>query len=153
MTVLGILDELDVLVARLRVAVTENGGDRDSQVREVTRRMHRALFDLKRHLMRDTLYDPAQASRFLARTFLCEPTVDIAELHENDPARMTIVAQIVFELLESMTTLDTRLWFDAPMPQLGGRTPRELLDESPEIHGPALLTAARGGRAQDDRSD
>jgi hypothetical protein len=43
------------------------------------------------------------------------------------------------------------LWFDAQMPALGNRTPRDLIDEDPATHRPALMAMARGGRAQLDR--
>ena len=67
----------------------------------------------------------------------------------KDPARITLVAQLVNELLGSMTPRGALLWFDARL--LDGRTPSELIDEDPATYRAPLNDLARGGSAQTDR--
>jgi hypothetical protein len=45
-----------------------------------------------------------------------------------------------------MTPGGILLWFDAPTDRLGGRTPRQLLDEDAVAHRDTLMALARGGR-------
>ena len=71
---------------------------------------------------------------------------EVRALRKN-PARVTLVAQLVNELLGSMTERGALLWFDARM--LDGRTPRELIDEDPVTYRRPLMTLARGGRQTD----
>lgn len=149
MTLLALVDELQALTSRLRVAVIEgdDGGDQDWHVREVTQRMYAVLQILEHRVMCDALHDVAHARRFLDRALAGEPAAEILQLLGDDPARVTLVSQIVFELVGSMTARGAVLWFDAPSPQLSGRTPRELLDESLAIHRSSLLATAGGQRA------
>lgn len=59
--------------------------------------------------------------------------------------RLQLVAELVVELRTAMTPRGIRMWFDNPVPQLGGKSPIEVLDES-EPHDPsALVEFARGG--------
>jgi hypothetical protein len=122
-----------------------------------------------RRLMHDAIDRPEQAARFVAEALADVEVSEVANLLDTtprmvgnyrkgqvgqirkNPNRITLIGQLVYELKNSMTPRGVLLWFDAPMPALDGRTPRELLDEDPAANRPALIAVARGGRAQVDR--
>ena len=72
---------------------------------------------------------------------------EVGQIRKN-PTRITLIGQLVYELQYSMTPRGMLLWFDAPMDALAGRTPRELIDDDPGANRTALMSLARGGRAQ-----
>jgi hypothetical protein len=163
--------ELLLLVERLRdeLAADADATDPEWRVREVLQRMLVVLRAMVRQLMHDAIDRPELAARYVAETLSDLGKAEVAELLgttprmvgnyrqgtvgqiRKNPARVTLVGQLVYELIGSMTARGVLLWFDARTPQLGGRTPRELLDEDPATHRPALIALARGGRAQSDR--
>lgn len=67
---------------------------------------------------------------------------------KRNPARISLIGQLVYELRNSWTPRGVLMWFDAPREQLGGRTPRELLDADVANATRRLIPLARGGRAQ-----
>ena len=163
--------ELLLLVERLRdeIAADPDGIDPQWRVREVLQRMLTVLQAMVRQLMHAEIDRPEQAARFVADTLDDVGISEVAALLgissrmvgnyrkgdvgqiRKDPARITTVGQLVYELHGSMTPRGVLLWFDARVPQLDGRTPRELLDEDPATHRAPLIALARGGRAQLDQ--
>lgn len=163
--------ELLLLVERLRdeLAADADATDPQWRVREVLQRMLVVLRAMVRQLMHNAIDQPVQAARFVAETLADVEVVEVGRLLDTtprmvgnyrkgevaqirkNPARVTLVGQLVYELRGSMTSRGVLLWFDARTPELGDRTPRELLDEDPATHRPALISFARGGRAQTDR--
>lgn len=59
--------------------------------------------------------------------------------------RLQLVAELVVELRTAMTPRGIRMWFDNPVPQLAGRSPVEVLDQSDPQAPVALVGFARGG--------
>ncbi|HWK29384.1 MAG TPA: hypothetical protein VNS09_22665 [Solirubrobacter sp.] len=161
--------ELLLLVERLRdeLDADRTGTDPEWRVREVLQRMLVVLRAMVRQLEHNELDRPEHAARFVAQALADVEVGQVAALLDTsprmvanyrrghvgqlrkNPARVTLVAQLVHELLGSMTARGVLLWFDAR--QLDGRTPRELIDEDPATHRAALIALARGGRAQTDR--
>jgi hypothetical protein len=62
--------------------------------------------------------------------------------------RVVMLAQLLTYLRSSMTPVGLVMWFDAPRPQLGGRTPLELLNENEAAARESLVPLARGARGQ-----
>jgi hypothetical protein len=163
--------ELLLLMERLRdeLAVDPEALDLQWRVREVLQRMVVVLQAMVRQLEHNELDRPEQAARFVVQALAdievgqiaallgTSPRMvtnyrrgEVAQIRKN-PARITLVAQLVSELLGSMTARGVLLWFDARLPRLHDRTPRELIDEDPATSRQALIALARGGRAQTDR--
>lgn len=163
--------ELLLLVESLRdeMANDADATDPEWRVREVLQRMLVVLGAMVRQLMHSAVDRPEQAAQFVARTLADVEVGEVAGLLDTttrmvgsyrkgevkqirkNPARVTLVGQLVYELHGSMTPRGVLLWFDAPMSALDGRIPRQLLDEDPVAHRQALITLARGGRGQTDR--
>jgi hypothetical protein len=163
--------ELLLLVESLRdeVAADDDATDPEWRVREVLQRMLVVLRAMVRQLMHNAIDRPEQAAQFVAEALIDVEVSEVAALLDTsarmvrnyrkgevgqirkNPNRVTLVGQLVYELHSSMTPRGVLLWFDAPMPALDGRTPRQLLDEDPVAHRPVLITLARGGRAQTDQ--
>lgn len=160
--------ELLVLVEDLRdaIAADPDATDPEWREREVLQRMLVVVRAMLRQLAHDAIDRPEQAARFVAETLADVEVAEVATLLattprmvanyrrgdvgqiRKNPNRVTLAGQLVYELQTSMTPRGVLLWFDAPMDQLGGRTPRALLDEDPVANRPVLLTLARGGRGQ-----
>lgn len=64
---------------------------------------------------------------------------------DND--RVVLVTQLVYELKRSRVPAGVLRWFERPRPQLGGRAPKDLL-EQPVENADLLRDLARGGRGQ-----
>lgn len=148
------------------IAADRDAPDSEWREREALMRMRVVLQAMIRQLMHETIDRPEQAARFVARELadvelgevarLLDTTPrmvanyrrgDVGQIRKN-PNRITLVGQLVYELRSSMTPRGVLLWFDAPMEQIGARTPRDLLDEDPVRHRAALMGLARGGRGQ-----
>jgi hypothetical protein len=163
--------ELLLLVEQLRdvIAADPDATDPEWRTREVLQRMVVVLRSMVRRLHHDAIDRPEQAARFVAQALADVEVSEVARLLDTtprmvnnyrkgevgqirkNPNRITLIGQLVYELRDSMTPRGVLLWFDAPMPRLGERTPRALIDEDPVAHRPALIALARGGRAQTDR--
>ncbi len=161
--------ELLLLVERLRDELQTDTTDSDPEwrVREVLQRVLVVLHAMVRQLEHNELDRPERAASFVAKALADVEVGQVATLLgtsprmvsnyregkvgqiRKDPARITLVAQLVNELLGSMTPRGALLWFDARL--LDGRTPRELIDEDPATYRAPLIALARGGRAQTDR--
>jgi hypothetical protein len=163
--------ELLLLIERLRDEMEADPSATDPEWRqqEVLQRILVVLRSMVRKLEHDAIDHPEQAAHFVAEALAglevsevakllgTSPRMvnnyrkgDVAQIRKN-PNRVTLIGQLVYELQSSMTPRGVLLWFDAHMPALGNRTPRELIDEDPAAHRPALMAMARGGRAQLDR--
>jgi len=161
--------ELLLLVERLRdeLEADPQGTDPEWRVREVFQRMLIVLQAMVRQLEHNELDRPERAAHYVAQALAdvevgqvasllgISPRMvtnyrkgDVAQVRKS-PARITLVAQLVYELLGSMTPRGALLWFDARM--IDGRTPRELIDEDPATYRETLIALARGGRGQTDR--
>jgi hypothetical protein len=163
--------ELLVTLVDLEDAIEADPGasDREWRGREALLRMLVVVRAMRRQLMHDVIDRPEQAAEFVATALSDVEVGAVAELLDTsarqvanyrkgevgqirkNPGRITLVGQLVFELIPSMTQRGVLLWFSAPMDQLGGRTPRELIDEDVQRNGRALLALARGGRGQLDQ--
>ncbi len=162
--------ELLLLMERLRdeMEADPDGSDPEWRVREVLQRALVVLRAMVRQLEHNELDPPEQAAQFVAQALADVEVGQVATLlgtsprmvanYRNgevgtlrkNPARVTLVAQLVNELLGSTTERGALLWFDARL--LDGRTPRELLDEDPVTHRQPLMRLARGGRMQTDQA-
>lgn len=167
----GLTTELLLLVERLRddMEADPDAIDPEWRIRETLQRMLVVLNAMVRQLSHNELDRPEQAARFVAEALADVEVGQVAQLLSTssrmvtnyrkgevgqirkNTARVTLVAQLVHELLGSMTARGVLLWFDARLPQLSGRTARELIDEDPATHRQGLIALARGGRAQLDR--
>jgi transcriptional regulator with XRE-family HTH domain len=67
---------------------------------------------------------------------------------KRNPARISLIGQLVYELRGGATPRGVLMWFDRSREQLGGRTPRELIDADVAQAAPVLQSLARGGRGQ-----
>jgi hypothetical protein len=161
--------ELLLLMERLRdeIESDSDGTDPEWRVREVLQRAVVVLRAMVRQLEHNELDRPEQAAAFIAQALsevevgqvaaLLDTTPRMVANYRNgevgalrkNPARVTLIAQLVYELLGSMTERGALLWFDARV--LDGRTPRELIDADPATYRQPLMTLARGGRAQTDQ--
>jgi hypothetical protein len=167
----GLTTELLLLMDQLRDLVEEDpeGNDPEWRQREALQRMLVVLQTMVRQLMHEAIDRPEQAARFVAEALADVEVSEVAGLLDitprmvgnyrtgevkqvrKNPNRITLIGQLVYELINSMTPRGVLLWFDAPMPGLNERTPRELIDDDPAAHRPALMALARGGRAQLDQ--
>jgi hypothetical protein len=160
--------ELLVLVEDLRDAIDSDPDATDPEwhQREILQRMLVVLKAMIRQLAHEVIDRPERAAQFIATTLAGVEVAEVASLLDTtprmvasyrrgdvkqirkNPNRVTLIGQLVYELRYSMTPRGVLLWFDAPMGQLDGRTPRQLLDEDPVANRPILIALARGGRAQ-----
>jgi hypothetical protein len=161
--------ELLLLFERLRdeLEADPDGTDPEWRVREVLQRRVVVLNAMVRQLEHNELDRPERAASFVVQTLAdvevgqvatlldISPRMvtnyrkgEVAQIRKN-PARVTLIAQLVNELRGSMTARGVLLWFDARL--FEGRTPRELIDEDPATYREPLIRLARGGRAQTDR--
>lgn len=160
--------QLLLLVEELRDAFEDDPDATDPEwhQKEALQRILVVLRTMLRQLEHDAIDRPEQAAQFIAQTLADVEVGDVAALLDTsskmvgkyreghveqirkNPNRLTLIGQLVYELQYSMTPRGVLLWFHAPMDALGGRAPRELLDEDPVGNRTALLSLARGGRAQ-----
>lgn len=137
--------------------------------RAALQRMLVVIQTMVRQIQRDILdLRPAEAARFVAQTLDGVDDDRVADLlgvsrkmlakHREGQVgdirknqdRISLVGQLVYELRQTLTKRGIVLWFDNPRPQLDGRTPRDLMDESIERAHDVLIALARGGRDQVD---
>jgi hypothetical protein len=141
---------LDTLRTRLEQDPT--GADVRWTVRETLQRIMVTLDALIRDREAAALDDPATAARFITAWLEGDARLlGTGAALADDPDRVRLVARLLFELSGSTTPHGSALWFDACRPQLGDRSPRELLDENPVTAREPLLGLAAGGRMQLDR--
>ena len=150
----------------LRQAITADPGVSDAQgnVALGAMKMRDVVGRIGRRLEHDTLDDPQAAARAILATL---PNVGVGDLARllgastktvntwkaggvvsRKTGRVVLLAQLLTYLRSSMTPVGVVMWFDAPRPQLGGRTPLELLDENEALAREALVPLARGARGQ-----
>jgi len=128
--------------------------------------MHVVVQAMLRQIDHEAIDDPAVAAKFVAEELRNVDVGEIARLLgattksvrnwregrveqiKRNPARITLIGQLVYELRSSMTSHGILLWFDAPRDHLGDRTARELIDADVADAARTLLPLARGGRAQ-----
>lgn len=146
-------------VAAERLAAESRDDDPDAgwlaraQLRDLTGRELR-----ERHLAQ--LDDVSCAARLLLDATAGQPeraaadllTVSVSTLQRwaadgraTPHPRASCVARCVFHLRHGMTAAGVIAWWDHPRWELGGRTPRAMLDELPDS-APALVALASGSR-------
>ena len=108
---------------------------------------------LRRRLIAIALMLPvARFVRAQTRTLTCgqitPPQTEGPFFKTNTPQRITLIGQLIYEVRNSTTPHGILMWFDRQREQLGGRTPRELLDADLSEATARLVPLARGGRAQ-----
>jgi hypothetical protein len=157
-----------LLLEDLRVATESDPDalDPEWRQREALMRMRVVVQEIVRQLDLAALDNPAVAARFVAETLDELPVGEVARLLgattksvanwragrvsqiKRNPSRIAVIAQLIYDLRNSMTQQGVVMWFDAPREQFGERTPRELLDANLADAAGKLFPLARGGRGQ-----
>jgi hypothetical protein len=150
----------------LRRAITADGEATDAggDMGLAAMRMRDVAGRIGRRLEHDILDDPRAAARSIFTTLANVGVGDLARLLgvstktintwkgggavSRGTDRVVLVAQLVTYLRPSMTAVGVVMRFDAPRPQLAGRTPLQLLDENVAAAREALSPLARGARGQ-----
>jgi hypothetical protein len=140
--------------------------DEDWKVREAMKLMEVVLMAMLRQLDHEAIDDPVVAAKFVTEQLATVETGEVARLLgvttksvsnwrrgrveqiKRNPARITLIGQLVYEVRNSTTPRGIVLWFDRSREQFGGRTPLELIDEDVADAAGMLIPLARGGRAQ-----
>jgi transcriptional regulator with XRE-family HTH domain len=136
----------------------------EGDIEVATMRMADAVRRIQSRLERARLDEPSEAADYVFEALGGLPASDLSRLLGVSPRtvsawrhgstvrqnadRVVIVAQLAADLRGSMTPRGIALWFDASRPQLGGRSPLEVLEERDKLAQLKLLSLARGGRAQ-----
>ena len=128
--------------------------------------MRVVVMAMLRQIDHHAIDDPVFAARLVIKEFERIETREVARLLgvttksvdnwrrgrveqiKRNPARISLIGQLVYELRRGTTPRGVLMWFDRSREQLGGRTPRELIDKSVADAAPVLMSLARGGRAQ-----
>ena len=159
-----LLDRTLELQRRLEDDVT--GQDPEWRVQEIVDDLSDVLSTLEREAEHLLLDDPVAAARFVVhelgdieqeqvgeilgvgpRTIRTWKSGSVSEIRK-DRARVVLVAQLVYDLRNSMTSRGVVMWFHRSRPQLGDATPLNLIEQSvPDAYEP-LRAIARGGRGQ-----
>ena len=149
-----------------RVEADPTGEDFGWNVRETSDEIVEVIDALRREIEHRELDDPTAAAGFVIRELDALNQSEVAGLLAVDPRtvrawkaslpkeirkspeRVVLVAQIIYDLRNSMTPHGMILWFKRPRPQLKGRTPIQLLDRDPIRAADPLRDLARGARGQ-----
>jgi transcriptional regulator with XRE-family HTH domain len=148
------------------LAAEPGGDDAQWQIRDAVGQIEDLLATLQREITHAQLDDPGAAARFvlkelegvdqkaLARLLGFDPRTirswksgNGSSIRKN-PERVTLIAQLVFDLRTSMTSRGMLAWFDRPRHQLGDRAPLELIEEDAVAAAEPLRALARGVRGQ-----
>jgi len=145
--------------------------ERDTEVRDpggaielVAMQMADTVRRVHARLQRAQLDDPRDAAAFVFDALKPLSASDLAGLFgvstrtvaawkqghavRQNADRVALVAQLTADLCGSMTPRGVSLWFDASRSELGGRTPRQVLDQEDKSAQLTLISLAHGGRAQ-----
>jgi hypothetical protein len=151
---------------RAEIALDRDALDERWKVREAMKIMHVVVQAMLRQLDHEAIDDAAVAAKLVAEELRNVEVGEVARLLgattksvrnwrdgrveqiKRNPDRIVLIGQLVYELRNSMTGHGILFWFDRAREQFGGRTPRELIDADASDAGGALLSLARGGRAQ-----
>ncbi len=147
----------------LRRAMASDPDDRRGEVEVATARLRDVGSRIARRIDHERLDDPQAAVAWVFEAMTGVSARDTGRLLgvsektisawrgggvvERNIPRVVLVAQLLTYLRASMTPRGLMMWFDAPRPQLGDRTPMELLNEPAAAQEP-LVSLARGIRAQ-----
>lgn len=160
--------ELLLTLEDLRRAIEADPDALDEQwhARAAMQIMRVVVMAMLRQIDHHAIDDPVFAARLVIKEFERIETREVARLLgvtpksvdnwrrgrveqiKRNPARISLIGQLVYELRRGTTPRGVLLWFDAPREQLRGRTPRELLDADVADAARRLIPLARGGRAQ-----
>lgn len=147
----------------LRRAVASEPEHREIEMELASAHMRDVLGRISRRLEHERLDDPQHAvsaifkvltgvsGRDLSRLLgVSEKTIGawrVGGVVERNVPRVVLTAQLLTYLRASLTPQGLLMWFDAPRPQLGDRTPLDLLKDPAAAQEP-LVALARGARAQ-----
>jgi hypothetical protein len=150
---------------RAAIDVDPDAEDPDLHQREALKRMQVVVEAMLRQLEHEIIDQPERAACLVATELQSVGDQALAELLSTTPRmlakyragvseirkhpdRTVLLGQLVYELRGSRTPRGVLMWFDAPREQLGGRAPRELIDEDPRAAYETLIALARGARGQ-----
>jgi hypothetical protein len=149
---------------RRAIAADSEGTDDEGDVELAVLKMRDVLSRIGRRLEHSILDNPQVAAQSIFQLFANISGGDVARLlgvstktintwKAGGPVtrkteRVVTLAQLLTYLRSSMTPVGLVMWFDAPRPQLGGRTPLELLNENEAAARELLVPLARGARGQ-----
>lgn len=151
---------------RAEITLDRDALDEGWKVRYAMKIMHVVVQAMLRQLDHAAIDDPAVAAKLVADELAHVEVREVARLlgattksvrnwrdgrveHiKRNPARISLIGQLVYELRYSTTPHGILMWFDRSREQFGGRTPRELIDADLADATRKLLSLARGGRAQ-----
>lgn len=153
-----------LVILRRAISADADRFDADAEVELATMMVGDVIGRIARRLEHDELDDPRTAAHALFSTLRGVGVTDLSRLlgvstktigtwKAGGPVtrkanRVVLLAQLVTYLRRSMTPAGLLMWFDAPRPQLDGRTPLELLDVSEAAAREPLVSLARGARGQ-----
>lgn len=160
--------ELLLTLEEMRSAIDDDPDalDEEWDVRAAMQIMRVVVQAMVRHLDHKAIDDPVYAAKLAIDVFRDLEVGEVARLLgvstktvanwrrgrveqiKRNPARIALIGQLVYELRGGRTPRGVLLWFDAPRGQIGGRTPRELIDADVGEAARKLIPLARGGRAQ-----
>lgn len=162
--VLDLLDrtfELEIAIER-----DPTGEDPSWRLREIRDEIVDILATLRRELEHREIDDTAGAVGFLFLELAGVRQADLGELLgvdprtlrswrarrpiavKRNPARVVLVAQLVYDLRHSMTPQGILQWFKRSRPQLDNRAPLEILELDVAEASETLRSLARGARGQ-----
>ena len=148
------------------VDANPHGPDTDWTLREQSDRIRDVLDVMRRGFDHALLDDPAAAARFVLETLYDTRHKDIARLVGVDErtirtwvktppqqirkngTRITLVAQLLYDLRGMYTPRGVVRWFERPRHELDEQCPLDLLDDDPIAAIEPLRTLARGARGQ-----
>jgi transcriptional regulator with XRE-family HTH domain len=159
-----LLDQTFELEERLEQDPT--GTDPDWRVKEVVDHIGDLVATLAREVDHGLLDEPAIAAQFALDALKGIDQEELADLFDVDartirtwksgqtktirknPERVTLIAQLIYDLRRAMTPRGIVMWFRRDRPQLGGRSPLELIEEDIGTAEESLRSLARGVRGQ-----
>jgi transcriptional regulator with XRE-family HTH domain len=149
-----------------RLEADPDGTDPGWKVKEVADQIVDLLLAIQRETEHSALDDAPTAARYvidqlagidqdeLARLFGVDARTvrdwkaDKTRTIRKNPERVTLIAQLVYDLRRAMTPRGIVRWFKRDRSQLEGRTPLELIDADVDVAAEALRPLARGVRGQ-----
>ncbi len=149
-----------------RLEQDESGMDPEWRVKEIVDHIGDLVSTLAREVDHDRLDQAPTAAQFALQALAGIDQAELAELFGVDvrtirawkagkaktirknPERVTLIAQLIYDLRRAMTPRGIVMWFKRSRQQLAGRSPLELIDENTDTAEEMLRPLARGVRGQ-----